>query len=230
MFKHPGGTVGACPMKFCLLSSGPSSAIHLLYYVQTQGLKFSDLIMVGDGSERYEILREYARINHFGLHFVDNPNSERCHAVLRGLAPDVLVLMVSVLVRRPLLDIPKVATVNVHAGVLPQYRGVDCRRWAILEGGAVGVTAHLVDSGADTGDILVRRQLELKPRDTIQSISERNYYFNKWQALGEALFQLRDGVAQPIPQQPWKGRQYFWMHPKLAALVDRMLVKRGEED
>ncbi len=216
-------------MKFCLLSEAASSAIHLLYYAQTQGLKFSDLIMVGDGSERYEILHEQARINRFGLHFVDDPNSQKCLDVLRDIVPDVLVLMVSVVVRKPLLAIPKVATVNTHAGILPQYRGVDSRRWAILEGGPVGVTAHLVNPGVDTGDILARRELELKPGDTIGTISERNYYLNKWQTLVEALLQIQGGVAQPTPQRPEEGRQYFWMHPKLAGVVDRLLLKKSQK-
>ena len=84
--------------------------------------------------------------------------------------------------------------------------------------------------GVDTGDILVRRELELKPGDTIGTISERNYYLNKWQTLVEALLQIRDGVAQPLPQRPEEGRQYFWMHPKLAEIVDQLLVKKSQEE
>lgn len=213
-------------MKLCLLSQVPSAAIHLQYYLQTQGLKFADLVMVAPDDDKSYVLKEYASVNGFGLHFVDDPNGVPCQEILKALAPDVLAIMISVVLRSPVLRIPRVATVNAHAGVLPRYRGLDCRRWALLEGGPVGVTAHLVNECLDDGPILAQRILEIRPGDTVASICERNYYTNKWQVMAEALNRICGGMGPLNPQPAEASRQYFRMHAKLAALVDRLLDER----
>lgn len=127
------------------------------------------------------------------------------------------------------MAIPKVATVNIHTGILPQYRGLDSRRWAILDGGAVGVSAHLVDEGLDTGEILVQRELALQPGDTIKTVTDRNYYINKWQVFIEALLKVQRGELRGIKQQNHQGKQYFMMHPKLAKIVDLTLESKNEQ-
>jgi methionyl-tRNA formyltransferase len=213
-------------MKFCLLSSPPLITIHILYYTQTQGIKFDDVVIVGDGGEQYNLLRECADTDHFNLHFIDDPNSNEGITLMKSIAPDVVGVNVLNILRKAFLKIPKVATVNIHTGILPQFRGLDSRRWAILEGGAVGVSAHLVDEGLDTGEILARRELELQPGDTIDTITNRNYYTNKWQVFTEALLKVQRGEIRGIKQEISEGKQYFIMHPKLAKVVDLILESR----
>ncbi|NEQ66977.1 MAG: hypothetical protein F6K21_16020 [Symploca sp. SIO2D2] len=210
-------------MKFCLLSTPPLITIHIIYQAQTQNLKFADVIIVGNDNQQYDLLRENAHNDCFNLHFLDNPNSNEGLALIKAIAPDVLAVNVFNILRKPILAIPQIATVNIHTGILPQYRGLDCRRWAILEGGVVGVSAHLVDEGLDTGEILVRRKLELQPGDTIKTVTDRNYYTNKWQVFIEALLKVQRGEIRGIKQEVNQGKQYFIMHPKLAKVVDLML-------
>ncbi len=213
-------------MKFCLLSSPPLVTIHIIYQAQVQGLKFADVVIVGDGGQQYNLLREYARSDRFNLHFIEDPNSNEGLALMKAIAPDVLAVNVLNILRKPILEIPKVATVNIHTGILPQYRGLESRRWAILEGGQVGVSAHLVDEGLDTGEILIKRELELQPGDTIETVTSRNYYTNKWQVFIEALLKVKRGEVKGIKQQLNEGKQYFIMHPKLAKVVDLILESR----
>src|SRR5690242_11129884 len=77
------------------------------------------------------------------------------------LAPDVaLSISYNRILRRPLLDVPRLGFVNFHAGMLPRYRGRNVINWAIINGESeIGITAHFVDEGIDTGDILVQRLL-----------------------------------------------------------------------
>ncbi len=217
-------------MKFCLLSTPPLITIHIIYQAQTQALKFADVIIVGNDDRQYDLLREQAQNDRFNLHFLDDPNSNEGLTLMKAIAPDVLAVNVLNILRKPILEIPKIATVNIHTGFLPQYRGLESRRWAILEGGPVGVSAHLVDEGLDTGEILVRRQLELQAGDTIKTVTDRNYYTNKWQVFTEALLKIKRGEVKGIKQQNNEEKQDFIMHPKLAKIVELMLERRNKKN
>lgn len=216
-------------MKFCLLSTPPLITIHILYQAQTQNLKFSDVVIVGKDSQQYDLLRENAQSDRFNLHFLDDPNNQEGLTLIKAIAPDVLAVNVFNILRKPILEIPKVATVNIHTGILPHYRGLDSRRWAILDGGAVGASAHLVDQGLDTGEILVQRELKLQPGDTIKTVTDRNYYTNKWQVFIEALLKVQRGELRGVKQKNNQGKQYFMMHPKLAKIVDLILETKNEQ-
>ncbi len=212
-------------LKLCLLTSMPSAAIQLVYYVQTRGLKFADVVIVGAPGLQHTLFAEYAGINSFGLHFVDGVNSQDCLDLMRRLSPDIIKIVTIDIVRAPLLGIPSIGVLNTHAAMLPRYRGVDTPQWAILEGGAVGVVEHFVDESIDTGDIVAMRELRLKPGDNVGRVLYRNHYENKWQTCADALLMLSEGNAVRQRQHPEEGRQYFAMHPTLLALVEARLAK-----
>lgn len=212
-------------MRRCLLTSRPSSAIQLVYYVQTRGIKFDDVVIVGRPGPQYAIFAEYADINHFGLHFVEGVNSDDCLELMRRLRPDIVKIVTTQIVRAPLLAIPSIGVLNTHAAMLPRYRGVDTPAWAILEGGPVGVVEHFVDETIDTGDMVAVRELKLQPGDTVARVLYRNHYENKWQTCADALVMLRDGTAARRPQRPEEGKQYYAMHPKILAIVEERLAR-----
>jgi methionyl-tRNA formyltransferase len=206
-------------MKICLLTSRPSAAIQLVYYAQTRGVRFDDVIIVGDGGDKFFIFKEYAQFNGFGLHFVDDPNGVSCIRLLTEIQPDILKIVLTEIIRKPVLDIPKIGTLNTHAAILPRYRGVDTGYWAVLEGEKVGVVEHFVDEGVDTGDIVCQCELEIRPEDTINDIFYRNHYLNKWQVATKALLMIQNGAMNPMPQKPEDGRHYFAMHSKLKQII-----------
>ncbi len=88
---------------------------------------------------------------------------EETIAVLRGLQPDVIVVACFPRLLPPaLLDLPRHGALNVHPSLLPAYRGPQPLFWIFHDGlEHAGVTIHLMDSGADTGDIVVQRPLAL---------------------------------------------------------------------
>ena len=81
----------------------------------------------------------------------------------RALAPDLLVLVGADIVPRPLLEIPRLGSLNPHYGLLPRYRGMNVTEWSIYHDDPVGVTVHAVDPGIDTGPIHLRRTIAVKP-------------------------------------------------------------------
>lgn len=94
-------------------------------------------------------------------------------AIVRRLAPDIVILGGAPLLRGEILAIPRLGTLNAHPGLLPRYRGIDVVAWAILNGDPVGVSVHLVDAGIDTGAICRTRHLALRAGETLEEIQSR---------------------------------------------------------
>ena len=96
-------------------------------------------------------------------------------ACLRSLAPDIVVTAAfGQILSQALLDVPKMGTVNVHASLLPAYRGAAPINWCILNGETrTGVTTMLTDAGVDTGAMLLRRETDIGETETAAELSVR---------------------------------------------------------
>ncbi len=126
---------------------------------------------------------------------------EEAKQLLRELAPDVIVVTAfGQILPQEILDIPKYGCINVHASLLPKYRGAAPIQWAVLNGDEEsGVTTMLMDAGLDTGDILMTKKLRLDKKETGGSL------FDKLAALGgelivETLEALEKGTLTRTPQ------------------------------
>ena len=96
-------------------------------------------------------------------------------APLRELAPDLCVTAAfGHILSQEVLDIPRLGTVNVHASLLPKYRGSAPVNWALIQGETVtGVTTMLTDKGMDTGDILMKREVAVLPGENAGELVDR---------------------------------------------------------
>lgn len=94
---------------------------------------------------------------------------------LRQLAPDICVTAAfGHILSQEVLDIPRIGTVNVHASLLPKYRGSAPVNWALINGETVtGVTTMMTDKGMDTGDILLQREVAVLPGENAGQLVER---------------------------------------------------------
>ena len=94
---------------------------------------------------------------------------------LRALAPDLCVTAAfGHILSQEVLDIPRLGTVNVHASLLPAYRGSAPVNWALINGETVtGVTTMMTDKGMDTGDILMRREVPVLPGENAGQLVDR---------------------------------------------------------
>jgi methionyl-tRNA formyltransferase len=106
---------------------------------------------------------------------------------------------------KSILKIPQYRAVNIHASLLPQYRGAAPIVWAILKGEKVtGVTTMFMDEGMDTGDILLQREIPIEDGDTAETLRQRLALLGA-QLFVETLEKLKAGSIHPIPQDPSKA-------------------------
>ena len=122
-------------------------------------------------------------------------------ACLRSLAPDIVVTAAfGQILSQALLDVPKMGTVNVHASLLPAYRGAAPINWCILNGETrTGVTTMLTDAGVDTGAMLLRRETDIGETETAAELSARLSQLGA-ELLIETLKGYIAGEIAPTPQ------------------------------
>lgn len=122
-------------------------------------------------------------------------------AQLRALHPDVVVVMAyGQILPRSVLEIPRLACLNLHASLLPKHRGAAPIQAAIAAGDReTGVTVMFMDEGLDTGDILLARPRSIAPHETGGSLHDRLGEIAP-AALDDALRMLEQGTAPRRPQ------------------------------
>jgi methionyl-tRNA formyltransferase len=137
------------------------------------------------------------------LPLLQPPSLRRPEAVkeLRELAPDVIIVAAFGQILPPkVLAIPPYGCLNVHASLLPRYRGAAPIAAAILAGEEqTGVTLMLMDEGMDTGPILAQAECEIEPQDTTGSLSVKLAHLGV-DLLAETLPRWLDGQITPQPQ------------------------------
>lgn len=140
--------------------------------------------------------------------------------ILRGYNPDVIIVVAfGQIIPESILEIPKYGCVNIHGSLLPKYRGAAPIQWAVLDGEKeTGVTTMLMDKGVDTGDILLKRVINLAEDETAGSL------FDKLMALGaetilETLEGLENGSITP-EKQGESPTDYAKMLTKAMGLID----------
>jgi len=94
---------------------------------------------------------------------------------LTALKPDAIIVVgYGRIIPHWMLDLPPLGNINLHASLLPKYRGAAPIQWAIANGETVtGVTTMRIDAGLDTGDILLQQELPIAPEDTAETVAPR---------------------------------------------------------
>jgi methionyl-tRNA formyltransferase len=120
---------------------------------------------------------------------------------LRELAPDAIVIIAyGQIIPARLLSIPRLGWINLHASLLPKYRGAAPIHWAIASGETkTGVTSMRIDAGMDTGEILLTRETPIGPTETTPDVSKRLAEIGA-PLLSETLRRLDAGTLRPVPQ------------------------------
>lgn len=126
--------------------------------------------------------------------------------VLKDLEPDVIVVAAfGQILSKEILDIPKLGCVNIHASLLPKYRGASPIQYAVIDGERIsGITTMMMAEGIDTGDILDQETIALDPKETGGSLHERLSEVGAKLIL-KTLKKLEDGSAVRRAQDETKA-------------------------
>lgn len=126
--------------------------------------------------------------------------------LMKGIAPDAIVVAAYGQIIPPaILEIPKFGCINVHASLLPKYRGAAPVHYALINGEErTGVTTMMMDPGLDTGPILLQSEVDIHPEDDEGSLEQRLAEVGA-QLLLETLDELEAGSLVPVPQDNSKA-------------------------
>ena len=146
---------------------------------------------------------------------------------LRQIPADIFVVAAfGQIVSQEILDIPKYGCVNIHASLLPKYRGAAPIQWAVIDGEEkTGVTIMQMNAGIDTGDILYTKEYVLEPKETGASLFDKLMVLGA-EAIVEALPLLETGKLTPTPQDHTKATHAAKLTKQLGELdFDKSAVK-----
>ncbi len=145
----------------------------------------------------------------------DDANDATCVERLTQLAPDVLIVLGTSILREPLLSLPRRHLLNIHGGIVPHYRNVhsDFWAWHNRDYECIGTSIIHVDAGIDTGDLALQDTIAVEPEDTLMTVKQKNLELAGRLAT-RAVKQALDGT---LPRQPQdrNSRGYYRM-PGLA--------------
>lgn len=117
------------------------------------------------------------------------------------ISPELIVVVAyGQILPGSVLSIPKHGCINLHASLLPDYRGAAPIAWAIIRGEKItGITTMLMNEGLDTGEMLLQQKLEIMDTDTAETLG-RKLSDSGAKLLLETIKRLRDGSVTPVPQ------------------------------
>ena len=144
-------------------------------------------------------------------------NNEEFLEEIKSLNPDVIcVVAYGKILPKEILDIPKLGCINVHGSLLPKYRGAAPIQWAILNGDkTTGITTMYMDVGMDTGDMILKEEVEIGEDETTGELWERLSKIGA-NLLVKTLEKIKDGTA-PREKQ---GDDYT-----MATMLDKSMAK-----
>jgi methionyl-tRNA formyltransferase len=121
---------------------------------------------------------------------------------LKGIRPEfIIVVAYGRILPLEILRIPERYCINVHASLLPRYRGAAPIQWAIINGESItGVTTMVMDEGLDTGEILLQKEIEIKEDDDAISLSKKLSEAGS-RLLLETLSGIRNSRIRPVKQE-----------------------------
>ena len=178
----------------------------------------------------FRSLRQVAAFYGFPVAVCKDQNSPHSIARVRQWSPDLIVFTGGNILRKPLLQVPRLGVLNVHLGLLPEIRGMSSPEWSLLKNVPVGVTIHYLDAGIDTGPILQRYEFSDAARcESLPDLRNRLIAFGVEKA-GDVVADIDRGAIAATPQTDHdtdheNDSQSFVMHEWLQARAAECLTQ-----
>src|SRR5712692_2082131 len=146
-------------------------------------------------------VKQVAKAAHLPVHQPEKIRAPEAQGLLKELSPDcVVIIAYGQIIPAGLLSIPPYGWINLHASLLPKYRGAAPINWAIVNGETrTGVTTMRIDAGMDTGEMLLRREIEIGAGETAPELATRMSECGG-ALMAQTLRGLRDGAISPKAQ------------------------------
>ncbi|NER93877.1 MAG: methionyl-tRNA formyltransferase [Symploca sp. SIO1B1] len=147
------------------------------------------------------VLKGWAKKLHIDFLPLANVNSPTSLNILDKYCADIFVSMsFDQILKKGILQLPKLGVINCHAGALPFYRGRNILNWALInDESEYGVTVHFLDEGIDTGDIILQKKLPITDADTYKTLLERATVACS-EILYESLVKIASGKIEVLKQ------------------------------
>jgi len=128
-------------------------------------------------------------------------NNDEFRDRLAAIRPDAIIVVgYGRIIPQWMIDLPRLGNLNLHASLLPKYRGAAPIQWAIASGESVtGITTMRIDAGLDTGDTLMQREIPIGLEDTAETLGPRLASMGAG-LMVETLRGIEDGKVRPTPQ------------------------------
>ena len=141
------------------------------------------------------------RENSLKSYKVRNINAKQTIDIIKALNPDIIfVCTLSQILKKDIIEIPRLGCVNIHAGLLPKYRGPASNFWVLYNAEEkTGVSFHSLSAGIDSGDILMQKELDIMPDDTEETLDIRLSDLGA-EGIAGLISDIEQAKAQRIPQ------------------------------
>lgn len=151
-------------------------------------------------------------LDYYGIDYFEverDIHTEEYLNFIRSKAPDVIISSNSLILRKKLLSIPKICSINRHSSLLPAYGGIWPVFHAYRKGEEfVGVTIHTMESKVDEGIILAQRKIKIEPHDVVDSLYKKCFDVSA-EACFEALEKIRSGKYKESHIPPVHTPSYY---------------------
>jgi folate-dependent phosphoribosylglycinamide formyltransferase PurN len=180
------------------------------------------------GTQTFRSLREVASFYGFPVAVCHDQNTSESTARLKEWSPDLIIFTGGNILRKQILQVPRLGVLNVHLGLLPEVRGMSSPEWSLLNRVPVGITIHYMDSGIDTGPVLQRYEFpNVAQCESLNDLRNRLIAFGV-ERVGEVVEGLIRGTMSAAQQSALdEDRQFFVMHEWLQArAAERLMASR----
>lgn len=160
-------------------------------------------------------VKQYAVSNNIPVLQPEKLKDALFHKTLSELQPDLAVVVAFRMLPEVVWSMPKLGTINLHASLLPQYRGAAPINWAVINGETkTGVTTFFIEKEIDTGKVIAKQEVEISEDDTAGTLHDK--LANVGSALlVETVNAIRNGTVTPIEQDKLTEGQILKPAPKI---------------
>ncbi|HWR44781.1 methionyl-tRNA formyltransferase [Sporomusa sp.] len=185
----------------------PDFAVPCLEMLVKEGYHISAVVTQPDRPKgrgqklAYSPVKEAALAYNLPVLQPDSIRTDEFYNHIAELSPDVIIVVAfGQFLPKKILDMPAYGCINVHASLLPKYRGSAPIHWAIIHGETTtGITTMYMDVGMDTGDMILKAELPILPADTTGSLHDKLKVLGAV-VLADTLKQIEAGLAPRHPQ------------------------------